>query len=1180
MTTMAERRAIPAETLEAQARASDPAASAWVSANAGSGKTHVLAQRVIRLLLAGVEPARILCLTFTRAAASEMSNRIFERLGGWARMDDGALAGELRALAAAPPDGAAIARARTLFALALDTPGGLKIQTIHAFCEALLHQFPLEANVPGHFEVVDEPGQRELLEEARRLTLAIIDAPGQERLREAFGFLVDNASDVAIDKALGEIVVERERFDDWTGGDIDAAMAPLWRQFGMAPETTRDGLIAQMLEGMPVSDAELERLAALARVEGGTTNRDFAEAVAGYLAAGDVLARLRLRNRMLLTAGKKTARVTIVTKAVLAGAPDLADKLAAAAAQAEADQRMLANWRMLKGSACLFRFADAMLDRYETLKRSRALVDFADLISRAGNLLNRTDVRDWVRYKLDRGIDHVLIDEAQDTSPRQWEIIDAIVAEFHAGEGAQRAERTVFAVGDEKQSIFSFQGADPAGFARQAATIGRRAGAAGKPFRPVRLNLSFRSSPDILGAVDRVFALPENARGLGEDSKGTVHAAIRTSDPGEVRLWPILARQAPAERTDWLAPVDAPEPDDPAIALARRMAATIRRWIDTGEKLPGRDRPIRHGDILILVRKRDRFMTAVIRELKQRGLRIAGADRLKLTEHIAVEDLMALGRAIAMPLDDLSLAAVLKSPLFDVDEESLLALCAERGGRPLWDHLRRLADAGGDLSGRAGALLARLEELRADAASATVHGFYAHVLGRAGGRRAFLARLGSEAEDVLDAFEEATLDHEQRGGAGLEDFLAKFGRAEPEIKRDIDVRRDEIRVITVHAAKGLEAPIVFLVDPCSPGYIAQFAPSVIRRGGNGGPDGYLWVQGARDASPAIGGRMAEIRASAEEEYRRLLYVAMTRAADRLVVCGYRGLNEPKEDHWHVMVERALRPDARPVVDAAGNPDGFVWRHPDPAVRAAARERPATAPAAPPLAPAPAVPPWLWRDATAEPPLPRPLNPSAALVLKGRPVTEEPGETGAPVAAIAVDGRQRRLAMERGTAVHRLLQFLPGVAAAERPATGRDWLSRNQPDWDAAMIVETLGEALAVIADPRHAALFGPGSRAEAGIAGFVNIGGRRVLVSGQIDRLAVGPQAIVLADFKTNRVVPDDPGAVEEAYRLQLALYRALIAAVHPARPIRCQLIWTRTNSVTELAQAELDAALAAITPP
>ena len=1185
--TMAEHRLIPLETRQAQARASNPEISAWVSANAGSGKTFVLARRVIRLLLNGVAPGKILCLTYTKAAAAEMSNRIFETLGQWAGLDEARLRDALEDVLGHAPEGYQLHRARTLFALSLDTPGGLKIQTIHAFCEALLHQFPLEANVSGHFQVLEAMAQDALVEEARHSVLVRMQQArrADSDLNQAFAHLLAIASDTQINSAIREILADREAFLNWAGGDVGQAMAAVRQRLGFAPGTTRISVITEELSNSLIFMGDLARLAETAAAIGGSSNERFAGLVADIGEETDAVASLHLRTKLFLTSDLEP-RKRLVTKPVVSSHPDLVELCEKEAARLAASLARIANLEMIEASHSLFVVANEILERYETLKRNRGFVDFGDMIGAAANLLARSDVREWVQYKLDRGIDHVLIDEAQDTSPRQWEIINAIIEDFHSGRGASEATRTVFAVGDEKQSIYSFQGADPAGFSRQRRSVSERAQSAGQIFESVPLNLSFRSTPDVLAAVDAVFAIEENARGLSASGEASIHSAIREKDAGEVRIWPLFASEKPAKQTDWLAPIDAPVAHDPAIRLANRIAATIEEWIGNGEILPGRDRPLRYGDILILVRKRDRFVPAIIRELKRRGMAIAGADRLHLTDHIAVEDLMALGRVICLPEDDLALAALLKSPICGFDDDELIAIASNRKGQPLIERLVEIRTSGeaGLPVRKIADCLRLLDELRKVAARSSVHRFYSHALGAAGCRAALLSRFGTEAEDVIDAFEQAALAHESAGDGGLESFLASLSRNPPQIKREIDMKKDEIRVITTHSAKGLEAPVVFLVDPCSPGHIKQHAANVVALSKDDAMAGYLWRQSG--AANALDARMEEIAEDAEAEYRRLLYVAMTRAADRLIVCGYHGLRPPPEHHWHSMVMRALGGSAQQVMDAEGNVSEFIWRHSTHPQDTRSAETEPSKPAIGPVAsddggPEAPLPDLVFPGhLKPELPLPKPLNPSLAGLALGRRA-DDTGEEGAAVDAAVqpTDPTLRRRALERGNAAHKLLQYLPDLDAGDRVSAARAWLALNLPEWPVEMRESMISQVTAILDAPGNGEIFGPGSKAEAGIAGTIAIGGIELPVSGQVDRIAISEKAVIVCDYKTNRMVPDNDAQIDPAYLLQLALYRALLKQVFPGKQIVCRLIWVENGKVSEPDDSLLDQALTGIAP-
>ncbi|MFZ1814829.1 MAG: double-strand break repair helicase AddA [Rhizobiaceae bacterium] len=1167
---MSSSPAIPPETRVAQSEASNPSHSAWVSANAGSGKTFVLARRVIRLLLDGVVPTRILCLTFTKAAAAEMSNRIFDELGRWVRLDDEALSNQLIDYMGRKPGPREMARARTLFALSLDTPGGLKIQTIHAFCEALLHQFPLEANVAGNFQVLDEAGQAELVSEAKLRTLSALEGSGDiaGELRLAHGRLLEFASDQTLDKVINEILKKRNEFLEWTRGDALAAMADVWKHLDFDGSDDEEALMVSLSALKHITREQLQVLAEAALGDGGASNREFHAKAIALLAMAPGREALRKREALLLTQ-KREPRKNFVFGQVPGTHQNLVGLLEQEAVYCVQCLERLGDLEITRNSQDLFLLVQTILEHYQGLKRRQGAADFNDLITAAANLLNRSDVRSWVQYKLDQGIDHVLVDEAQDTSPQQWQIINAIIEEFHAGAGVSGRNRTVFAVGDEKQSIYSFQGADPRGFSEQRSRLRRLFEQAGKTLKPVPLNLSFRSTPDVLGAVDTVFRNPENAKGLSYSGEAVTHTAVRANDPGEVRIWPVIEAEKAEPKTEWNAPIDSLTPNEPPLVLANRIATTINGWVRDKEWLQGRGRPVRCGDILILVRKRDRFATAMIRALKELGLSIAGADRLKLTEHIASEDLMALGRVMCLPEDDLALAGLLKSPLFCVSDDELIALASNRDGQPLWDRLQNLnEDVGLDLAERCREIVARLKNWRELAATLPPHQFYAFVLGPGGARKALLARLGSEAEDILDTFEQGALSFEAKGGS-LEGFLASLMRDSPEIKREIDLEQDEIRVITVHAAKGLEAPIVFLVDPCSRPFSSSHEPEFVPIGTQGIHPGYLWRSGGRN-SKALADRLALVRQDAEEEYRRLLYVGMTRAADRLIVCGYKGTQAINHAHWHKMIESALRDGARSVLDDAGNVTELVWQtSPErpggigkPKYAIASMEKAGEAVNLPDKLPA-------------EPSLPRPLNPSQAFrFLDESAIATSKQMAGDPQIA----ANERQFALERGSAIHTLLQYLPDIDLERRAATGEEWLARTYPQWPGSMRGEVLALANAILTKESLQPLFGPNSRAEAAIAGTIRHGSADLPVSGQIDRLAILDDCVLLADFKTDQHPPHSPEATNTRYLLQLALYRNLLREIYPARMVRCLLVWTANADVHEVDDQRMDAVLSRLT--
>ncbi len=1114
---------------QAQIKAADPGTSTWLSANAGSGKTRVLTDRVARLLLEEVPPERILCLTYTKAAASEMQNRLFRRLGAWAMMPDAELRAALAKLGVAPGtvDAGLLSRARTLFARAIETPGGLKIQTIHSFCGAVLRRFPLEAQVPPAFTEMDERAQvilaSEVLEElAGGQGVDVVDGVaaylGGDDLTGLVRAVLANRDGVEPARGTGEIL-------GWFGvpeGESEAAIlgdtilggeqAICYRLVALLdPENRAQGKNHRVLSGFNWTAPGLDDLAAIEEVflTGPTAKTPDAAKIGSF---GNAAIRSAL------------------------GA-DLAP-LEAFMTRLEAARPRRRALHSAQKTDALHRFAETFLEAYDAAKLARGWLDFDDLIRRTRALLMAEGVAEWVLFRLDGGIDHILVDEAQDTSPAQWQIVKALTEAFTAGEGA-RAEvtRTIFVVGDKKQSIYSFQGADPSGFDRMREHFAARMAEIEAAFASRELVYSFRSAPPILELVDQVSGGAASA-GVGP---GVTHEAFKTDLPGRIDIWPHIEASGDAPRSNWEDPVDLLEEDHHTVRLARRVAHALCEMLDgktritveeDGERV---ERPVRAGDILILVQRRSDLFHEMIAAIKAMGLPIAGADRMRIAAELAVKDLTALLAFLATPEDDLSLAAILRSPIFGWSEAALFDLAHGREGF-LWRALQ-------NRTAEFPETVAMLEDLRDHADFLRPYDLLERVLIRHDARRLLLGRLGAEAEDGIDAMLAQALAYERVQLPSLTGFVGWLQADDVTIKRDPGSAGDQIRVMSIHGAKGLEAPIVILPDcamrrPGSPG-VTLLEPE-------GGP--LVWPMPKADApAPVRAAQEAAARAEAEER-NRLLYVAMTRAESWLIVAAAGNLGKEASQSWYGMIRdgaEALGAAPFPIFGETGlRIETGEWRVTEEA------EEAADAPSTP-------LPDWAFSPA-----------PETGRMAPARAPSDLGGAKALPSEFAE---RDEEAAKRRGRLIHLLLEHLPAVPAPGwvAAAPGILALEGDVPDGEAA---EALVETTAVLQAPGLADLFSAQALAEVPLTAWSDTLESQLL--GVIDRLLVSETRVLAVDFKSNIAVPEQVEDVPEGLLRQMGAYAEMLRALYPDRAIEAAILWTKTAQLMPLPHGLVKAAL------
>jgi ATP-dependent helicase/nuclease subunit A len=1119
-----------------QALASDPAVHAALSASAGTGKTQVLTARVLRLLLKGARPESILCLTFTKAAAAEMANRIGARLAAWVRLKDSELGGDLLALGESN-DPVTREYARQLFARVLDCPGGLKIQTIHAFAQGLLAAFPAEAGIVPGFQPIEGRAEQELV----RRTLAELMADAEMR---GDGALIRDVQ--TLSRRMGET------------GAVEYLQACARKPDAMAALGPRQGIEPKIRRLMGLPDESVDEYIAHRCGDGGfdcDLLRAVAEANRKWGAQTGLGHASVIDEWLQLTPIERAAALGALRKVVLTEKGTL--RVSAGQSKAEphyeAHAGRLANLigdllrvqngaRLASDIAAGLRAGQAFSSAYTHAKRAAGVADFNDLIDWTRALLGQAGMGEWVRYKLDRQVDHVLVDEAQDTNAAQWEIIERLVEEFFSGSTeAERRTRTLFMVGDFKQAIYGFQGSDPARFGEVRETFKKRAALMNtgddlfshqhraQEFRDLSIAASFRSAQPVLDVVDAMIEeVGPEALALREQPRP--HRAHHEDRPGSVELWQPFAVEE--------SPDDSDEGEERWVELRDRqyaevLAQRVRLMIEDAPVLASSGRPLTPGDILVLVRSRGQLASLIVARLFSAGVPVAGVDRLHLHEPLAVQDLLATIKFAVQPNDDLSLAGLLVSPLVGWDQDQLRSLAYGRKSS-LWRELRQRSAEFPDAHGALAELL-RLADF-------TPPSKFLEVIlsGPMQGRRRLYSRLGMAARDAVDELMNSALEFERNEIASLDRFLSWFSRGTVDVQRDPGAPANEVRVMTVHGAKGLEAPVVILADATAdPAKLGRTPLTVDIEVERAGLAPLLRPKKDERVAPFEEVIAQEDQRDAEE-HLRLLYVAMTRAADRLIVSGVMpkakkdGSDPRPPSSWHAIVERAMAPIAVPGDEHVSLGYGVD------AVSAPARR-------APKLEPAPiAVPDWAKQPAPPETRPPRPLAPSAIAV----------DDESAPAPSEAM-----RAAALRGTWIHQLLERLPAVEAGARAGAAERWLERSACVSNVAARAEIVSQVCGILSDPRFAAMFGPGSLAEAPLAATLPDG--RV-IAGTVDRILVEEGRVLVIDFKTGRV-PADETAIPNAHRAQMTAYAEALRVIFPGRQVGASLLYTAGPKLIEI---------------
>ena len=1105
-----------------QGKAADPQYSVWVEASAGTGKTKVLSDRVIRLLLSGVNPAKILCLTYTKAAAVEMNSRISERLGKWAVISDNELNSELKGLLGNIKDenkfAEIVARARTLFATMLDVAGGMKIQTIHSFCQEILKRFPLEAGISPYFSVMDDSMAKEALDEVcNRLILNVEQCPDTPQGR-AIAYLTSHITEFKFPELLKALAENRnhlikvleicngtdnflKKLQQAMGFKSEADIAPDENVFQKSIPWAEIKKITAALEQSTKTDIKnAENLKSV------TAHFDYGLYRSVFLGKnGDIKSKLACNDAIKIY-------------------PEIVDIMTELALSLQTFEDYKAKAELYHSTKAVMLIAADLVNGYQTYKRQTARLDYEDLIVITSELLQKSNVAEWVLFKLDGGISHVLIDEAQDTSPGQWSIIKSVTDEFFAGSGQKDDNRTVFAVGDRKQSIYSFQGADPAEFERMRQHFASKS----RNFCDVNLSVSFRSVSAVLETVNHLFSIEEAKSGVVLDNQEVKHLPFRIGEAGKVELWPLEeGDEEDKDNEAFQLPTQRQTRQSASSKLAKTIAEKIKSMVEGHEILESKHRPLCYGDFMVLVQRRNSFVEDFVKACKSANVNICGADKLKLLTQIAVQDLISLGRFLLLPEDDLSLAEVLKSPLFGLNDDDLFILCYNRGNASLWSRLKN--------NPKYDAVKNTLTGLLNKADYCRPFELFNYVLGPLKGRQKFVARLGSEAEDAIDEFINLTLSFEEEHVPDLQSFINRVVEDNITVKRELDQPdNNAVRIMTVHGSKGLQAPVVILPDTTRVVNAKREAKLLW------GDENLVYYPLGADFYDRKCQEIHEAdTAKAFDEYRRLLYVALTRAEDRLYICGWKN-SKSDEKSWYSLCQKAFT--GYGTAEDNGN---LVYKCEQTAKPTESKSEKTL------IVPELEKYEWLNQPAPEETPLSRPYTPS-------RP--DDNDDT--PAASPLKEGGDY---FRRGILIHKLLQFLPPQADINEKARLTDmFLAKSMPDMSDDFRVEIKNEVLALFNDEQFNFIFSGDSRAEVPVMGKVkgkDIGAdfESKIISAQFDRLTVFPDKVIIVDFKTNREPAESPQEIPDTYKTQLRVYKYLAEKIYPGKKVETYILWTNT---------------------
>lgn len=1121
-------------TLNNYITASDPKLNIWVSASAGSGKTKTLIDRFLRLLLNNVAPEKILCVTFTKVAAAEMLNRIRATLGEWSIIEEEKLKHDLKHLTNIEPDSKTIKIARNLFNSFIDNQDKLQILTIHAFCQKLITKFPIEAGIKINSILMTDDQKLALIEEAKNTFLNQYE--GEIKEPKFITHLLENIHENTLDSLI-ERAIHISNVSNFST-EQDLYSAKVSEILGISKDNAEEKLKdAEELLSLEIGKS-LEKFISFSA----ENDIEIISASIRFIKNQELSFKSRISSLKDAFLTKDfTPRSALLPKKIAILNEDVLESL-------KNIQNLVFEYHNVEMSKKTFYLTQGFLDLtylfnscYSKIKQKLGYIDYTDLINMSLKLLEDESISNWIESKLNSKISHIMVDESQDINLKQWQIIHTCLKDFFSTN--KDNPNTVFVVGDKKQSIYSFQGSSPELFSGMHKFIEKTAQNFDITLHNINFSKSFRSDPIVLNFVDKLFETISNKNRNYFCEDNLTHISNKNFEHASVEIWPLVVdveNKKDQDSYEWDISEGYKENYSPPKILANMIAKKIQTLLMNGEFKP--------SDFMILVRKRDSLTNHLIRALKEHNLPVSGIDRLLLNENIAIKDLLSFMQFKLLPEDDYNLACLLKSPIFSITEEELCILC-QREDRSLWSNLKLLYDNSDSFK----KIHDTLEALLNNNTINTPYYFAAYCLDIRGYRSNFLSRIGMHIDEVLDEFINVCLEFEETNEPSLISFLHWFQNAKIEIKKEINNEAEEIKIMTIHASKGLQAKFIILPDTTT---VPRNKSSIIFDQLNN----VVLYNVSENHSYQYQAIIENIKLQTLQEYYRLLYVGLTRASQHLLICGNSRSKTIPELCWYEIARSTLKEVAQEIdctelhgyknienQDSSNDENLYFFSDSSVSykVEKGAFEK------------------KLHIQQKAY------TNSDKPKFLSEKYITQDLYHKISPSTKAKEKNEDINNVLTLGTLIHKALEYFVSLKRTIQSNELQRFIAvykEKSIEVDLAQI-ENICTLINKFILPLTS---GNQVHAELKIQKTYKIDSKNCILSGSIDLVVFGDQELHIIDYKTDKQVPKTSCEVDDKYIKQLALYKKVLAEKYTNHDIRCYLAWTTEPSLMEINHNQL----------